>query len=250
MIEPVIIYEDAEVAVINKPAGLTVHPDDFSPPSDNGPRPTEQSFEQAFLTDWLIKKWPEIKGVGEKVERPGIVHRLDRDTSGVMVVAKTPTAFNYLKEQFQHHAVKKTYLALLKGEMKLAVGENGKIDWPIGRSGKDPRVRVASNKAYGKLRSAETLYKVKAKGGGFTLVEASPVTGRTHQLRAHFKALQAPIVCDELYGTGGLCPAGLRRQALHAWRLKLLLPSGVEQEFEAPLPADLAAALEHLKVSC
>lgn len=250
MIEPVIIYEDAEVAVINKPAGLTVHPDDFSPPSDNGPRPTEQSFGQAFLTDWLIKKWPEIKGVGEKAERPGIVHRLDRDTSGVMVMAKTPATFNYLKDQFKQHTVKKTYLALLKGEMKLAVGESDKIDWPIGRSGKDPRVRVASNKAYGKLRSAETLYKVKAKSGGFTLVEASPVTGRTHQLRAHFKALQAPIVCDELYGTGGLCPAGLHRQALHACRLKLQLLSGEEREFEAPLSEDFKAALDQLGIVC
>lgn len=240
MIEPAIIYEDADLAVINKPAGLTVHPDDFSPPSDNGP----------FLTDWLIKKWPEIIGVGENAQRPGIVHRLDRDTSGVMVVAKTPAAFDYLKEQFQQHTIKKTYLALLKGELKLLVGEEGKIDWPIGRSGKDSRVRVASNKAYGKLRPAETLYKVKAKGGGFTLVEASPITGRTHQLRAHFKALQAPIICDELYGTGSVCPVGMSRQALHACRLRLQLLSGEEREFEAPLPADFTAALEHLRGSC
>ncbi|MDO8183743.1 MAG: RluA family pseudouridine synthase [bacterium] len=239
MLASEILYEDNEVLVLNKPAGLTVHPDNFLPPTDG-----------TFLTTWLIEKYPEIKGVGEDMDRPGIVHRLDKDTSGVMIVAKTPATFLFLKEQFKNRQVEKTYLGLVASEFKAGVGAAGEINLPIGRSLKDARVRVASNKAYGQLREAVTLYKVLAQGGGYALVELKPLTGRTHQLRAHLKALQHPIVCDVLYGTGNNCPAGLKRQGLHANTLKFTLPSGETREFTAPPPADLAAVLAQLKFTC
>lgn len=236
MREPEIIYEDESVLVLNKPAGLAVHPDNFN--------------HEPVLTDWLVGKYPNIAGVGDDPTRPGLVHRLDKDTSGVMVVAKTGEAFLNLKNQFKNRTVKKLYLALLVGELKSEIGEEKVIDWPIGRSARDPRVRVASRKALGQLRPAETRFTIRAKGGDYTLVEAELVTGRTHQLRAHFKAYQHPIACDSLYGTGDKCPAGLARQALHAWRLALTLPSGETRQFEAPLPADFRQALDKLGIAC
>ena len=223
---------------LKKPAGLVVHPDKLEPSGG------------FYLTDWLLKHYPEVNKVGEDESRPGLVHRLDRDTSGVMLAAKTQIAYDYLKSQFKNHLFKKVYLALLVGELKSAVGEEKVINLPIGRSGRDPRRRVASAKAYGNLRAAETKFRVVEHFPNYTLVEAEPVTGRTHQLRAHFKAFQHPIACDELYGTSGACPAGLSRQALHALRLSLTLPSGATETFLAPVPPDFNLALEHLRGSC
>jgi len=236
MLEPEVIYSDDNLVVLNKPAGLTVHPDNYS----SGP----------FLTDWLMSKYPEIVGVGENAERPGIVHRLDKDTSGVMVVAKNNQTYQFLKEQFKNHEAKKVYWAVAVGEFKAGIGVEDEINLPIGRSLKDPRVRVASPKAHGQLREAKTVYKVLDQGGGYVLIQLEPLTGRTHQLRAHLKSLQHPIACDTLYGTGDNCPAGLARQALHAAALTLTMPSGERQEFKAPLPADLSAALAQLKFKC
>jgi len=236
MREPEIIYEDESVLVLNKPAGLVVHQDNFN--------------REPVLTDWLVEKYPVLSGVGEDPTRPGLVHRLDKDTSGVMVVAKTNESFTYLKNQFKTRTINKLYLALLVGELKSEIGEEKVIDWPIGRSGRDPRVRVASRKALGQLRPAETHFVIKAKADGYTLVEAELITGRTHQLRAHFKAYQHPIACDQLYGTGDKCPVGLARQALHAWRLTLALPGGEIRQFEAPLPVDFKQALDKLGIAC
>lgn len=233
---PKVIYEDEAVLVVDKPAGLAVHADNYN--------------RGAALTDWLLETYPAIVGVGEDATRPGIVHRLDKDTSGVMIVAKTNEAFHHLKTQFQNREAKKVYLALLTGELKGEVGETGVIDVPIGRSGRDPRVRVASRKAFGRLRPAETRFVIKAKAKDYTLVEAELITGRTHQLRAHFKTLQRPIACDKLYGTGDRCPGKLSRQALHAWRLAVTLPGGAKREFEAPVPLDLKLALDKLGIAC
>lgn len=235
MLAPEVIYEDVDLLVLNKPAGLAVHPDDFS----RGP----------FLTDWLVEKYPDIKAVGDPA-RPGLVHRLDKDTSGIMVVAKTGVSYEYLKQQFKERRVQKFYLAILAGTFKAGVGSEGVIDLPIGRSLKDPRVRVASKKAYGELREAETRYKVLAEHDNYSLVEAELITGRTHQLRAHFKSLQHPIVADELYGTGEDRPEGLARQALHAWRLRLTLPGGEAREWVAQPPLDLSAALALFNFKC
>lgn len=236
MLGPEVIYEDQALLVLNKPAGLAVHADGYS----LGP----------FLTDWLVEKYAEIKEVGEDRLRPGIVHRLDKDTSGIMVVAKTADAYQFLKEQFKARTVGKEYLAILVGKFKEGVGMKGVIDWPIGRSRRDPRVRVASKKAAGVLRPAETRYEVLAESGEYSLVKAELLTGRTHQLRAHFKALQHPIAADELYGTGGERPGGLGRQALHAWRLTLALPKGERRAFMAPPPEDFKLALALFNFKC
>jgi len=235
-LEPEIIYEDTLVLVINKPAGLRSHPDQFN--------------QESALTDWLVAKYPAVATVGEDPARPGLVHRLDKDTSGVMIIAKTAAAFAHLKNQFKNHLVKKFYWTLLTGELKGEVGEGRTLDWPIGRSARDPRVRVASPKAVGQLRSAETRFVIRAKAGGYTLVEAELLTGRTHQLRAHFKAFQHPIACDALYGTEDKCPEGISRQALHAARLIIVLPNGEKREFTAPLPADFRAGLDGLGIVC
>lgn len=241
--EPKIIFEDKDVLVINKPAGLSVHSDGTK--------------KEITLADWLVGRFPELIDVGEvsigragqEILRPGIVHRLDRDTSGVMIIAKNQSTFNFLKKQFKDRAVKKTYQAIVEGVF--AHPEEEKIiDLPIGRSAKDSRKRVASKKAEGVLREAKTIFKVvESFDKNYSLVEAYPQTGRTHQIRVHFKALQHPIVCDALYSNRSTCIPGLSRQALHAHKLDIKLPNGDKQEFVADLPADMVLALDHLRRS-
>lgn len=239
-----IIAETEDYLVINKPAGLAVHRDAFC--------------QEDTLADWLLKSYPELKEVGEPLvladgqtfAKPGLVHRLDKETSGVMIVAKNQATFIFLKEQFKNHQAQKTYRAILEGELKMGDGETGVIDLPIGRSKKDPRRRVASKKAFGPLREAVTRYKLVGNFKGFSYIEAYPETGRTHQLRAHFKALNHPIVCDKLYSETPLCPVPLCRQALHALRLEVNVPEGGKKIFEAPLPEDMSKALENLGAPC
>jgi len=231
-----IIYEDENVLAINKPAGLLVH-------------------GQNSLVDWLVKNYPEVKGVGEDPERPGIVHRLDKDTSGVLLVAKNQKSFEWLKEQFVNRKIKKKYLVLLCGKLK---AESGIINLPIGRS-KTPLKRLASEKARGKLREAITEYKVLKRFvvkhsvldktikhrvfDNYTLVEAFPKTGRTHQLRVHFKAIGHPVAGDKLYGKP---EEKLGRQFLHAQSLELSLRGGAVIKLEADLPEDLKNFLNML----
>jgi len=239
-----IIAEDENYLVVDKPAGLAVHSDNFN--------------QEPTLADWLIDNYPNLAQVGEPLKlpagrlvlKPGLVHRLDKDTSGVMIIAKNQETFFFFKEQFQAHQTQKTYRAILEGELKLVANELAVIDLPIGRSKKDPRRRVASPKAFGPLREAVTEYKLLENLSGFSYVEAYPKTGRTHQLRAHFKALNHPIVCDKLYSDKPLCPTPLARQALHALVLTINVPGGERMSFEAPIPADMASALENLRTSC
>ncbi|HDH03958.1 MAG TPA: RluA family pseudouridine synthase, partial [Candidatus Campbellbacteria bacterium] len=164
-----IIYEDKNILAVNKPAGLLVHGDGKS--------------EEKTLIDWLLKKYPKIKGVGDNSEfRPGIVHRLDKDTSGILLIAKNQGAFEYLKKQFQERKIKKGYAALLYGKIK---NKEGVIDLPIGRSKKDFRKKSASKETVGRVREAITEYKVSKifcspeTGKFYTLVNAYPKTGRT-----------------------------------------------------------------------
>lgn len=229
-----IIYEDDDILAVNKPAGLLVHGPDS-------------------LVDWLVKNYPEIKNVGDEPElRPGIVHRLDKDTSGILLVAKNQKAFEYLKSQFQNRKIKKRYIALVYGELKV---ESGIIDLAIGKSKKDFRKKIAGKKMIGKIREAITEYKVIKKFSNYTLLEVFPKTGRTHQIRAHLKAIGHPIVCDKLYGTKKtICPFGLDRQFLHASSLELNLPagkadlpSGARIKLEADLPEDLDRVLKELR---
>lgn len=218
------IYEDDEILVINKPAGLVVHP-------GNGNR-------QGTLLNALLHYLPGL----DAVPRAGIVHRLDKDTTGLMVVAKTLQAQTSLVRQLQARTVTRQYIALVHGDLQYG----GEIEAPIGR---DPRQRtrmavVSSGKP------AATGYRVLKRYGTATLLECSLRTGRTHQIRVHMKSLGHALVGDTVYGghrrvADGIDPFG--RQALHALRLTLLHPhSGQSISFEAPLPPDLKRLLDTL----
>lgn len=230
--EPTIIYEDDAVIVVNKPAGLMVHQDG--------------KHERATLVEWLLVRYPELKDVGEEqrlpdgtlIERPGIVHRIDRETSGVLVVARTQKAFETLKKQFQNREVKKVYRAFVHGVLK---DDRGIIDKAIGsgRGGGAPR---SATRPHGAVRDAVTTYRVIERGENATYVEAFPKTGRTHQIRVHFSALGHPIVCDKLYAPNRTPILGFTRLALHALSISFVHPQGREVMFEAPIPADFAEA--------
>lgn len=230
---PSVIYEDDALVVVNKPAGMPVHPDGKN--------------ERSTLVDWLMEKYPELADVGEPqtlqsgavIQRPGIVHRIDADTSGVLVVARTQRAFDKLKAQFKNREVKKTYRAFVYGTIK---DERGVIDKPIGsaRGGRGPR---SARKPYGTLRDATTAYRRIESGHGATYVEVFPKTGRTHQIRVHFAAIGHPIVADPLYAPGRPELLGFGRLALHAKSLTFEHPAlGREVSFEAPLPPDFMVA--------
>ena len=215
--------------------------------------------DEFTLADWLIERYPDLKEVGEsmisqngkEIIKPGIVHRLDKQTSGALLVAKNQEAYFFLKEQFKEHLIKKIYRVLVSGVFKQEEGFETTIDLPIGRSKKDPRIRVARLKSKGKLREATTDYKILKKFEGFTYLEAYPKTGRTHQIRVHFKAISHPVVCDDLYAPNLPCLPGLTRQALHAFSLEFKLPKNNQTfKVEAPLPVDFSQALESLKIIC
>jgi len=213
-----VVYEDADLLVVDKPAGLTVHP---APGHPSG-----------TLVNALLARVPDLGGVGGEL-RPGIVHRLDKDTSGLIVVAKHERALRHLQAQFKARQVRKAYLALVHRRVQPA---EGVIDAPIAR---DPRNRkrmavVADG------RAAVTRYRVVRYLPDYTLVEAEPATGRTHQIRVHFAHIGHPLAGDPLYG--GLTKL-VARQFLHAHRLTFRLPSGEERTFSSPLPEDLEQAL-------
>lgn len=226
-----IIYEDHDLLAINKPAGLVVHPD--------------ARHKKETLIDKIMEIRPEIKKVGEDSRRPGVVHRLDKDTSGVLLVAKNQETFNYLKKQFQERKIIKKYLALVVGEVRQKKGE---INLAIGRGKKNPLKRETLGKTRGRLREALTYYKILKKFNGYTLLEVQPKTGRTHQIRTHLKAIGHPLTCDQLYaGKLYQCPAGLKRHFLHAFSLELTLPTGSRLKLEADLPNDLQDVLRKLE---
>jgi len=230
---PQILYEDAEIVAIAKPAGVMTHPDGHS---------TDET-----LSDWFAGAYPASAEVGEtqrlkdgtEIARPGVVHRLDRDTSGVLVFAKTPESHLLLKTAFQERKAKKTYLAIVYGEMK---EEKGIINFAIGRSNKDFRLRSAQPKAKGLLREALTRYQVVDSIGTHSLVKMMPETGRTHQIRVHLKAVHHPVVCDPLYAPGRPCDMGLVRLGLHAYSLEVPLASG-RVLITAPVPSDMEKAI-------
>ena len=224
-----IVYEDADVLVIDKPAGMVVHPAAGHP--------------SGTLVNALLAHAPEMQSMGEDATRPGIVHRLDKDTSGLLVVAKNERALRYLSAQFKERSTEKMYVALLHGHLSPAQGQ---IDAPIGR---DPRYRQRMAMVAGG-RPAQTGYRVlgfiDGKSGAYTLVEAMPHTGRTHQIRVHFAGIGHPLAGDPVYGPHTPAP-GLSRQFLHAARLRIRLPaSGELRQFSSPLPADLERALVRL----
>jgi len=217
-----IIYGDEEILVIDKPAGLTVHPAPGHP--------------SHTLVNAILAHCPDL-AMSNELTRPGIVHRLDKDTSGLIVIAKNDSAREYLAAQFKSRTVIKGYLVLVKGRLS---PEQGMIEAPIGR---DPhsRRRMAIVEAG---KEATTRYRVRQYLDNYTLVEVTPLTGRTHQIRVHLSAIGYPVIGDSLYGTKS---THLNRQFIHAYRLGFCLPSTKQyQEFIAPLPVDLEQALEHL----
>ena len=242
--EPTVIYEDNEIVVVDKPVGMPVH-------EDGGE-------EVPTVVDWLLSLAPEARGVGEPqtandgtpLERSGVVHRLDRDTSGVLLLCKTQAAYDYYKQQFHDRLVKKEYRALVYGHMNERWGS---IDRPIGRSAKDWRRRSAERGAKGALREAVTDWELIGQGEHgsepYAYLKLKPKTGRTHQLRVHLKAIDRPIVGDVLYAGAKREQAnnlGLTRLALHAHQLEVPLAAGDSQRFIAPIPPALEEAIDRL----
>lgn len=236
-----IIFENDEVLVVDKPSGLVAHNDGRT--------------KEASLTDWMLEKYPEIKDVGEparyygkEIARPGIAHRLDRETSGVIALAKTQESFLNLKKQFQERMVEKIYNAFVHGAVNLPDdGNKGIINRPIGRSKNDFRKWSAQRGARGEMREAVTEYKVVKKNKDFSYLEIFPKTGRTHQIRVHLKAINYPIVCDKLYAPKRGCALGFERLALHARSLKFTLLNGESVTAEADLPEDFQQAISLLR---
>ncbi len=228
-----VLFENEECAVLNKPSGLMVHP--------------AQKSTEKTLCDFILEKWPQTKDVGEPlilqdgstISRPGIVHRLDRETSGVLVVAKTAEAHAHLKKQFQKRSVRKTYRAFVYGKV---LKEVGSVNLPLGRSKGDFRQYTQPAKARGEMREALTYYTTLSAKKDFSYLELVPKTGRTHQIRAHMKAISHPVVCDRLYAKSKPCSLGFDRVALHAFRLEFRAFNGDQMKVEAPLPRDFLEA--------
>ncbi len=219
-----VVYEDDDLLVVDKPAGMTVHP--------------APGHARHTLVNAILARCPEL--VGEQgTERPGIVHRLDKDTSGLMVVAKNERAQASLARQLKNREVHKAYLALVQGRVD---PPEGFIDAPIGRH---PRHRKRMAVLDGG-RPAQTRYRVReALGQDYSLLDVEPLTGRTHQIRVHLASIGHPVLGDTTYGKKSPL---VGRQFLHAWRLALRLPtSGRPREFESPLPPDLAQTLDALR---
>lgn len=233
-----VLYEDINILVIDKPSGISVHADGRS--------------KEKTLVDWILKNYPKMKNVGEpmtlkdspsgvsgeglsfaEIKRPGIVHRLDKETSGVLILAKNQKAHEFLKQQFKDRTIKKIYHAIVSGHFK---NERGVINKPIGRSPVDFRRHLAGRGARGELREAITEYKVLKNLGKFTYIEVKPKTGRTHQIRVHMKYLNHPVVCDSLYDPNGSCPKELKRLGLHAHSVEFKNLKGQAIKVESPLP--------------
>lgn len=239
-----IIYEDEDFIGISKPAGILVHPI-RSKVASNGASRTARNESDETVADWISERYPETRTVGDDpVSRPGIVHRLDKETSGVLVVAKNQPAFEYLKGLFQRHGVVKKYVALVHGKLE----GSGVIDAPIGlKPGTVKRSVRARNMKM--VKEAVTEYRpleaFEKDGQFFTLLELAPRTGRTHQLRVHLASIHHPVVGDSLYGPKKT-PLRVPRQFLHARSLEFTKPDGGRLRIEAELPADLQKIIDNL----
>lgn len=237
-----ILYQDGDIAVLDKPAGLVVHP-------GGGHR-------TGTLVHGLLAAFPDLSGISGE-ERPGLVHRLDKETSGVILVAKNDRAHVGLSEQFQERTVEKRYVAIVEGEPER---ETGTIEGSIGRHPKNP-IKFAVRPTRGK--PARTGYEVLERFRGYAHMALRPETGRTHQIRIHLASIRLPVLCDKLYGRrsqirlseiqGKRRPKAeeplLRRHALHAERLRLRHPTtGASLEFSSPMPEDMGEVLLNLRL--
>jgi len=231
-----VIHQDRDLIVFDKPPGLLTHP---TPKTTTG-----------TLVNALLHHCDDLSGIGG-AKKPGIVHRLDKDTSGVMVAAKNDSAHQALAKQFADHSIERKYIALVHGEFRAL---SGKIESRIGRN---PRQRLKMTSKAKRGRRAVTRYKVLARARGMSLVELALETGRTHQIRVHLSENNHPVVGDPLYGKGRALPAGLdpdhraalqaiKRQALHAFHLGFEHPSGEWMAFQSPPTKDIIDAAEKL----
>jgi len=245
-----IIYEDNDLLILNKPAGIITHPKNISDTQDS-------------VTGWLIEKFPELKNIGEpfiasgsEVPRAGVVHRLDKDTSGLLIVAKNNGVFFYLKNLFQERKIKKHYLALVNGRPK---EPKGIISAPLGRIGLKRTTKIIGDKLIDK-KDAITEYQTVKNYKNYTLLEVVPKTGRTHQIRVHLNSIGHPVAGDPIYGfKKSSPPPGLNRLFLHAYKLELTAPSstkalggkpdGKKLTLETDLPQDLQEVLFELAQS-
>ena len=237
---PTILFENIHAVIIDKPAGIIAHPDDRQ--------------DEYTVADWMKERYTTVANIGDE-GREGIVHRLDRNTTGVLVLAKDAIAFTTFKKQFRDHTTRKVYRAIVEGHVR---DEMGMISLPIARAKSDFRKRTVvdmfSQDMRGEEREAITRYKVIARstaatGKQYTYVEVYPLTGRTHQIRAHFRGIRHPIIGDELYGSlqgKEVAP----RSMLHALSITINIPEeneGVKQyTISAPVPADMLQTLREL----
>jgi 23S rRNA pseudouridine1911/1915/1917 synthase len=227
------IYEDENILAINKPAGIQVHPD--------------SNEKENTLVNSLVAEYPQIKNVHDGTLgaylRPGIVHRLDKDTSGVIVVAKNKKTLAELKRLFQERKMEKKYLAIVFGQMR---DRKGIITKPIARAGNYRKQVIAGAKTKTKIRGAVTEYKVLKNFGDYSLLEVSPRTGRMHQIRIHLFSISHPIVGDKIYKLKNLKDdLSAKRQMLHASDLNFKL-FNENHKFHAELPYDISSALSQL----
>lgn len=235
MLKLKILLEKKDYAVLLKPAHISVHSDGKT--------------AEETVADIVLDMYPEAEGVGESLEvspgvfvpRHGIVHRLDKDTTGLLIVARTNEGFDYFKSAFKNRNVKKTYYAFCHGKPR---DERGIIDRAIGRSTESIRKWATGNKIRGEAREARTRYKIIKSSEGLSFAVLWPETGRTHQIRVHLSSIGHPIVADFLYGGRRVESLGFTRQALHAGKLTFKDTEGKEVEVEAPFPEDFQKALK------
>lgn len=233
-----VLYEDKDILVVDKPSGISVHPDGRS--------------EEKTISDWFVKKYPRSKNIGEsifvdgkEIKKPGIVHRLDKETSGVLILAKNQKAYEFFKNQFKGREIKKTYNVIVSGSVK---NDHATINKPIGRSPTDFRRHLAGRGARGELREAITEYRALKRftvgTKKFTYLEIHPKTGRTHQIRVHMKFINHPVVCDSLYDPKGPHLKGFNRLALHAKSIEFKDLKGEILKIESPLPKEFGKMLK------
>lgn len=256
-----ILYEDKNMLVIDKPAGISVHGDG-----------KEATRDVETIADWVLKNYPKAENVGEsmyidrpdgekeELKRPGIVHRLDKETSGVLLIALNQKTYLDLKSQFENHTIKKVYHTFVYGYVRdvtvsLGSGAKGIITAPIGRSPKDIRMWTAGRGAKEPLREAITQYKIlnkfvddeeyaKDNNHQFTYLEVYPKTGRTHQIRVHMRYINHPVVSDPLYRGEKEKALCMERLALHAHSIEFKLSNGTEMKIESPLPKDFKQVID------
>jgi 23S rRNA pseudouridine1911/1915/1917 synthase len=228
-----IIYEDGDLLAIDKPPGLVGFPE-------------EDNQKEKTLIDDLLEKFPDLKNVGEP-PRYGLAHRLDKDTSGILLIAKNNESLTSLQKQFESREISKKYIALVAGKVNQ---NSGRIESLIGRSQQNrqkQKVYLPNEPGSENKREATTDYQVLKRLENYTLVEVAPKTGRKHQIRVHFAYIGHPIAGDKLYGfKNQACPKGLKRQFLHAAYLKIKSIGGKELELRSELPEDLETIIKNI----